>query len=132
MIVKEKDSRNENYKWIEMKSTNPLSKLDSSISTASNSKRQIRYRRSLFITYHSLYNKCVVAKLGAAAASILLQNLELQGFFRKRKRKRQRVRKIMRDRQRKRKRERERERERKIKRDRQTEREKDKKRERER
>jgi hypothetical protein len=33
--------------------------------------------------------KCLVAKLGAAAASILLQNLELQGFFRKRQRKRQ-------------------------------------------
>jgi hypothetical protein len=29
-----------------------------------------------------LYNKCVVAELGAAAASILSQNLELQGFFR--------------------------------------------------
>ena len=29
-----------------------------------------------------LYNKCVVAEFGAAAASILLQNLEPQGFFR--------------------------------------------------
>jgi len=64
-----------------------------------------------------LYNKSVVAKLGAAAASILSQNLELQGFFRERQRKRkiqrkrQRVRKIMRDRQRKRKRDRQTERE---------------------
>ncbi len=49
--------------------------------------------------------------LGAAAASILSQNLELQGFFREvererwwaidRERERERVRKIMRDRQRK-------------------------------
>ncbi len=30
-----------------------------------------------------LYNKCVVTKLGAAAASILSQNMELQGFFQK-------------------------------------------------
>jgi hypothetical protein len=28
-----------------------------------------------------LYNKCEVAKIGAAAASILSQNLEPQGFF---------------------------------------------------
>jgi hypothetical protein len=34
-----------------------------------------------------LYNKCVVAEFGAAAASILLQNLELQGFFREAERK---------------------------------------------
>jgi hypothetical protein len=52
-----------------------------------------------------IYNKCIVAKLGAAAASILSQNLELQGEV-ERGRKRQRVRKIMRDRQRKRDRER--------------------------
>ena len=46
-------------------------------------------------------------RLGAAAASILSQNLKLQEFFTKRqiKRERQRVRMIMRDRQRKRKRE---------------------------
>jgi hypothetical protein len=34
-----------------------------------------------------LYNKCVVAELGAAAASILSQNLERQGFFREAERK---------------------------------------------
>jgi hypothetical protein len=34
-------------------------------------------------------NGFVVAKLGAAAASILLQNLELQGFFREAERKKE-------------------------------------------
>ena len=58
-------------------------------------------------------------QLGAAAASILSQNLELQEFF-YRGRKRQKVRKIMRDMT---GRDREKERVRKIKRDRQTERE---------
>jgi hypothetical protein len=66
-----------------------------------------------------LYNKCVVA-----AASILSQILELQGFF-KRGRKRQRVRQIMKDRQRQRVRKIMRQRER----DRQTERERKIKRE---
>ena len=35
----------------------------------------------------NLYNKCVVVELGAAAASILSQNLERQGFFREAERK---------------------------------------------
>ncbi len=38
----------------------------------------------------NLYNRCVVAELGAAAASILSQNLERQGFFREAERKKER------------------------------------------
>jgi hypothetical protein len=41
-----------------------------------------RYQKFNFIiNSNNLYNKCVVAKLGDAAASILLQILELQGFL---------------------------------------------------
>jgi hypothetical protein len=37
---------------------------------------------TLLLIYIIIIHKCEVTELGAAAASILLQNLEPQGFFR--------------------------------------------------